>query len=182
MSSLGETFLESTTMLLFGKRFLGLTYVSPSSAGSTEGGGDDLSASQGPVRSILDDIGDAGSFARIYGFSYQGSYYKLPRPVLFLVRSEGTPAAPEGDGLQFSTRLTGVESKDWQFGSDILVWAVDTHDVAVRLDLEVGNFAQVLLQSSTSRRDEAVFRTHDVPRDGAGFQARMIGPHQDRRY
>ena len=31
-------------------------------------------------------MGDGGVFARIYGFSFEGHYYKLPRPVLFLVR------------------------------------------------------------------------------------------------
>jgi hypothetical protein len=32
------------------------------------------------------------SFARIYGFSYDGAYYELPRPTLFLIHGEGEPA------------------------------------------------------------------------------------------
>jgi hypothetical protein len=166
MSSMSETFLEPTRLLLFGKLFPELKYDPPANPAQPAPGDLPLSVRSLPA---------AGNFARIYGFSYEGHYYKLPRPLLFLVQGNGTTAIPQGGGQRFRTHLTGVEAKDWQFGNDILVWAVDERDVAVRLDLEIGTFDRVLLKPSIGGREEVpTFRNAIIP------QGRMIGPHQNR--
>jgi hypothetical protein len=168
MSSPVETFLEPTRVLLFGKVFSGLSYQAPPATTAPP-------MVQGALGSALQALGTGGRFARIYGFSYEGRYYKLSRPALFLVSGPGTSTVSGNGEPQFTTNLTGVEGKDWQFGTDILVWAVDKQDIAVRLDLEVGSFDQVLLQPSGGRQEEIpTFRNAMIP------QGRMLGPHQNR--
>jgi hypothetical protein len=218
-----ETFLEPTRIFLFGKKFSTLVYdPSPMSGGAdataraaaADKEFDDYTVSAeahealkndkpseaelptppGPVEHALRQVGDKAIFARIYGFSFEGHYYKLPRPVLFLVRGEGSSRSPEAVDNEpgFSTRFTGVEAKSWSFGSDIRVWAVDKHDIAVCLDVEVGTYDQVLLQSLIAAQDETSFRTAAASRTAAAartaaasrtaaaFRTAMVGPHQDR--
>ena len=151
----------------------------------------------GPVERALRAVQDKGIFARIYGFSFEGHYYKLPRPILFLVRGasevgdgvvRSRSRSPEGDsagrGDRFDTRFTGVEGKDWQFGSDIRVWAVDKYDIAVCLDLEVGRYEEVLLQSLAAAQEEGAFRSSwgnaGVYRNAASFRTSIVPRHQDR--
>jgi len=56
-------------------------------------------------------------FARIYSFSYEGHYYSLPRPLLFLVANNGHRAqdlnvtGPTG-AITFNTKYVGVEARD----------------------------------------------------------------------
>jgi hypothetical protein len=210
-----ETFLEPTRIFLFGKPFPTLKYdpdpmssgtgatgtasstvefepyTVPASSGSVRSGTQaGLPMPPGRVEQALRQVEDEGIFARIYGFSYEGHYYKLPRPVLFLVRGEGRSQPPEevgsGGASAFSTRFVGVEGKDWQFGSDIRVWAVDKHDIAICLDLEVGSYDQVLLQPVTAEPEESPFRTRAASgttaasRTRASFRGAAVGPHQDR--
>ena len=208
-----ETFLEPTRIFLFGKPFPTLEYKSdPMSRGGTTGTGGtsfdpefepyaepsaaggtspapELPMPPGQVEQALRQAADGGIFARIYGFSFEGHYYKLPRPSLFLVRGEGRKgsldeAGPGGRG--FSTRLVGVEAKDWHFGSDIRVWAVDRYDIAVCLDVEIGSYDEVLLQWLTDGDDDGAFRGAAAgrgaaaSRGAASFRGAALGPHQDR--
>jgi hypothetical protein len=149
-------------------------------------------------------------FARIYSFSYEGHYYRLPRPLLFLVNKPGKPVGgdstseavteaaaqalggsgrsefkPRGFPKKFSAKLTGVEARDWNFSEDILVWAVDRKDLAVCLDVEIGNYQEILLDSmiASDRRDEdrATRSRGDIIGRGAGsFRGDIIGPHQNK--
>ena len=102
---LEETFLEPTRIFLFGKKFPTLVYDPkpmskefeafnvPTASGPVE-----LPMPPGRVEQALRQAGAKGIFARIYGFSYEGHYYKMPRPLLFLVRGEGRARAPEESG------------------------------------------------------------------------------------
>jgi hypothetical protein len=150
-------------------------------------------------------------FARIYSFSYEGHYYRLPRPLLFLVNKPGIPvggdrteATKRNDdsgnpvngpsaGLRqrgvrparFSAKYTGVEARDWDFSADIMVWAVDRKDLTVCLDVEIGNYQEILLDSmiaSDRREDDRASRSRgDLIGRGAGsFRGDMIGPHQNK--
>jgi len=98
----------------------------------------------------LDDDFDP-ILARIYGFSFEGTYYDLPRPALFLVHGEGfdftefkvtkrstarAPAEPSTSGLGAS---------DFDFADDIRVWSYDKADYTIRMDVETGQFEDVLL-------------------------------------
>ena len=94
----------------------------------------------------------AGRFARIYGFSFEGSYYDLPRPVLFLVHGDGELVAE--DLGKFSparapspTGLTGLAAADFDFADGLRVWSYDKADYTIRMDVETGMFEDVLLAS-----------------------------------
>ena len=95
----------------------------------------------------------------------------------------------------FNTRFIGVEGKDWQFANDIRVWAVDKHDIAVCLDIEIGKYEQVLLESMIIASQEdggtrtamasrgtamASRGTAMATRSAASFRSAMVGPHQER--
>ena len=141
-------------------------------------------------------------FARIYSFSFEGHYYRLPRPLLFLLSGAGR--RPDEDPtawdfwdrhLAFSTKFAGTAGKEWQFSDDLRVWAVDRKDLAVCLDVEIANYQELLLDSmiaarrGTSSRGDMVSRGDVVGRGdggtasrgaGAGaFRGDMIGPHQN---
>src|SRR5262245_15816852 len=66
-------------------------------------------------------------FARIYSFAYEGQYYEMPRPVLFLVYGPGVlPETPN----DFQIANVGIAAKDWKFASDIRMWEVDDKDIS----------------------------------------------------
>jgi hypothetical protein len=186
-----ETFLEPTRIFLFGKKFPSLKYDPTSMSGGADAEARaeapqkeyedfkippaadaalkagkpqeaELPMPPSPVEWALRQVENDGIFARIYGFSFEGHYYKLPRPVLFLVREERArnPEEAVGGGWrQFNTRFTGVEGKDWQFSEDIMVWAVDRYDMAISLDVEIGSYDQVLLQSLTASQEDGAARS-----------------------
>jgi hypothetical protein len=88
--------------------------------------------------------------ARIYGFSFEGYYYDLPKPIVFLVHGDGEPAS-EARGQVNRARapanpsLTGLGQADFQFSDDIMVWSYDKADYTIRMDVETGMFEDVLL-------------------------------------
>lgn len=203
-----DTFFEPTRILLFGKKFPTLRYdpapmrqprglvpgdseftpyTLPPDPQVVDGVVDpppptDLPMPPGRVEQALREVGDEGIFARIYGFSFEGHYYKMPRPLLFLVQGDGDgqPEEPVNAGFrQFNARFAGVAGKDWQFGDDIRVWAVDKHDIAVCLDLEIDTYDEVLLES-LSGREESNFRGVVQARGVGYFRSAVFGPHQDR--
>ncbi len=91
------------------------------------------------------------SLARIYGFAYDGTYYELPEPTIFLVHGEGESATdhniPENQAgrAPLSPSESGVASADYQMSNDIRVWDYDKADYTIRMDVLTGQFEQVLL-------------------------------------
>ena len=81
-------------------------------------------------------------FARIYSFAYEGQYYELPRPTLFLVYGPGKEAETE---RSFTVQNVGIAAKDWKFASDIMMWEVDDKDVSMCIDIESGPMKEILL-------------------------------------
>jgi hypothetical protein len=209
-----ETFFEPTRIFLFGKQFAGLIY-DPAPMRDPRPGQAEAEWSTYPP-DALDKLGMPPSrlertlrrlgseeaqsgFARIYSFSFEGHYYKLPRPQLFLVAGPGANPQQVADGaMQFNTRRVGLEGKDWHFSEDIRVWAVDKKDLAICLDMEIGNYEQLLLESmmafeeemssrgaasargAVSARGAASARGAVSARGAASFRGAMVGPHQER--
>jgi hypothetical protein len=97
--------------------------------------------------------------ARIYGFSYEGAYFDLAHPVLFLVHGPGSPAVqssqitgPSNTVAQLARAprepsISGVAAADFGIADDIMVWSYDKADYTVRMDVETGMFEQVLLDA-----------------------------------
>lgn len=101
--------------------------------------------------------------ARIYGFSFEGHNYTLPKPAVFLVHTEGTevivhsPEAYAGDtngGGHTTLDASGVIARDWEFAAsdpvrkDLRMWEYDKGDFSIRLDIETGTFEEVLLEAA----------------------------------
>jgi hypothetical protein len=97
--------------------------------------------------------------ARIYGFSYEGTYYDLPCPALFLVHGTGERAVLNSNIVGQSQtdaqlarapqkpNLSGVAAADFGIADDIRVWSYDKADYTIRMDVETGMFEQVLLDA-----------------------------------
>jgi hypothetical protein len=159
-----ETLLSPSNILLYGRVVEDLDIVTPAAAhggarhspfvGDRTGGNLDLETQ------LIDT--DA-LFARIYGFSFEGAYYDLPRPALFLVHGPGElvttapsprraiegPKPPPPDPQQARApgepSLTGVAAADFQFVDGLMVWSYDKADHTIRMDVEAGEFEDVLL-------------------------------------
>lgn len=178
-TTLDPSFLAPTRIILFGKVFSGLSVNTVSSAAP--------SAAASSIAATLTGLSGGAQVARIFSFSYEGQYQKLPWPMLFVVSGPGTalPATPAIDDA-------GLEAQDWDFASDILAWPVDKADNAICLDLLIGRFDDVLLgqvalaqddataRSALASRSAATSRSAAVFRSAATFRSAMIGPHQDR--
>jgi hypothetical protein len=94
--------------------------------------------------------------ARIYGFSFEGHYYDLPKPAIFLVHGPGSD--PEAwrpainlpnarvDRAPADADRTGVASTPSSFSEDMRVWSYDKSDHSLRLDSDSGTFEQILLE------------------------------------
>ncbi|WP_170574277.1 hypothetical protein [Ruegeria atlantica] len=100
---------------------------------------------------IGDQFGGDARLARIYGFAYEGTYYELPEPTVFLVHGEGEKAAaPSGNSgadarSPLDPSVSGVAAADYQVSADVMVWNYDKADFTIRMDVMTGQFEQVLL-------------------------------------
>ena len=90
-------------------------------------------------------------FARIYGFSYEGRYYELPMPALFLVHGDGAIAETVAVDDARAARApddpsrSGMAAQDFSFADNLRVWSYDRADLSIRLDVDSGTFEQILL-------------------------------------
>jgi hypothetical protein len=115
-----------------------------------------------PSQIELQLLSDDSRFARIYAFSYEGVFYELPRPVVFLVHGPGVDASEGskggeagGDGPRDPNRarapgnpsLIGTSAADFQHADDVKVWSYDQADYTIRMDMDIGMFEQVLLDA-----------------------------------
>lgn len=117
--------------------------------------------------------------ARIYGFAYEGHYYDLAKPAIFLVHGEGTAAegAWQGTGdatddrwarTPAGTDRIGVAATSSAFAQDMRIWIYDKGDFSIRLDSESGPLEQILLEAELSSER---LRTYF-----AGSKVRLRGP------
>ncbi len=107
------------------------------------------------------DLDDA-SFAKIYGFSYEGRYFDLERPAIFLVHGEGEDLTDENPRA-FSPpgpSDSGLGAAEFQFARDMKYWEYDKADFTVRMDMFAGMFEEVLLGFELDGGDD--------PMDGGG--------------
>ncbi len=121
--------------------------------------------------------------ARIYAFSFEGQYYAVPRPPLFLVHGSGIPV---GNWAGPSTMdQAGVAGREWDFSgnwdqtsgvkpgpSDLNYWEYEKGDFSLRLDPEAGPFEQILLplvlRSGADRSDRSGAGVSGAGVSGAG--------------
>ncbi len=158
-----ETLLSPSNILLYGRVVQDLKVVQPQHSPFVPG-----AKRGGANRELADQLAEEdATFARIYGFSYEGTYYDLPRPMLFLVHGAGfsvtqnspkntvaengkpaTPipgAAPQQARAPGEPSISGMAATDVQFSDEIMVWSYDKSDQTIRMDTEAGEFEEVLL-------------------------------------
>lgn len=100
---------------------------------------------------------DDRQLARIYAFSFEGNFFEMTRPAIFLVHGPGTDVEeiPDAPGLELISRsppsptLTGLGSQMGSFARLLKVWLYDKSDFTLRLDLATGTFEQMLLGPET---------------------------------
>ncbi|WP_457939059.1 hypothetical protein [Mesorhizobium sp. 10J20-29] len=102
--------------------------------------------------------------ARIFSFAFEGTFYELARPAIFLVHGNGddpdAPPPPSGDFERLARspgRITrnGVGRHFGSFAMDMKVWVYDKADLSLRLDVESGAFEQILLEAEIAAEDDA---------------------------
>jgi hypothetical protein len=131
-----ETLLDPSLVRLFGRPFGGLTLSHAEPAAKS--GKSALKPS--PLGECLKAENDP-RLARIYGFSYEGSYYKLSKPYVFVVHGDGTKVGEVED-----MSALGVEfRRDEKFFDDVVMWAYDKVDMSVRIDIVSGPLDEILL-------------------------------------
>jgi hypothetical protein len=167
-----ENLFTPSAIKLFGREFKGLSVNQPLQDGQppleeraripAEKVQQALQAKQGyrqnagrlerALRKVAFDAADDNHarFARIYGFAYEGQYYELPRPILFLVYGPGKPAEEN----RFTVQNVGLAAKDWTFASDIMMWEFDDKDVSMCLDIESGPMKEILLNPVFEMEEE----------------------------
>ncbi|HVH03265.1 MAG TPA: hypothetical protein VM891_10030 [Amaricoccus sp.] len=154
-----ETLLSESTVLLFGRPITDITLDK-----GKHGGKGTLSALLAEPESRL---------ARIYSFAYQNEIIDLASPAIFLVPVEGKPI---GDAFRVET--TGLAHDDGRFAGDLRYWAVDRHDLSIRLDVMTGSFGRILLDYELAEDG-----LQDFVRGGAelGKPAALDGGRRPRR-
>jgi len=120
--------------------------------------------------------------ARIYAFSFEGAYYELSRPTIFLVHGMGSKIdeVPEVAGLEMISRapaapeVSGLSSQAGSFARGMKVWVYDKGDFTFRLDLLTGTFEQILLAIEGGAGDPR-FATSGVMTRSSGVMTRSSG-------
>lgn len=140
---MAETLLSFSEVLIYGRELSDLTYNRVPKGGKGDNKHlDKQFAVQG---------NDKPRFAKIYGFAFEGTYYDLPEPVIFMVHGDGEEVAKTNEPPNHASRapqepgLGGVAAADYQMADDIRVWRYDKADQTMRMDVMTGQFEQVLL-------------------------------------
>jgi hypothetical protein len=155
---MAETLLSTSNVLLFGRKVedLQIDHTKEHNPGARKGKNSLLRDQFTPEEGTGASKEKIACFARIYGFSYEGTYFDLPRPMLFLVHGAGEKVVLPSKGGGGATdanlarapqepSLSGVGAAEFQLADDIRVWSYDKADYTIRMDVETGMFEQVLL-------------------------------------
>jgi hypothetical protein len=111
---------------------------------------------KGANRQLESQLGLSAHFARIYGFSYEGRYYDVERPCIFIVHGKGElvnleetdpPGDPQDSRAPRPTYLTGLAAAGFDFADGLRVWSYDKADYSIRMDVETGMFEDILLDA-----------------------------------
>ena len=169
-----ETLLSPSNVLLYGRIVKDLRLVPPVEQASKDGGKAakerTKDAGEPPLEpprlganKFLEHQLQAkdAKLARIYGFSYDGHYYDLTSPTIFLVHGDGVdpqvprPAPPRErvSRAPANADLTGVAGMTGTFSEDMKVWAYDKGDFTIRMDIATGPFEEMLLEAELVAED-----------------------------
>jgi hypothetical protein len=163
-----ETLLSASRIKLYGRVLTDLQIDQSAGSPPEATHPNELGQNQFLRRQMVDTSGSPPTsqavLARIYAFSYGGHFYELSVPSIFLVHGSGedvTPTVPvqkgkgkpgdlagEGAVAPGTVDETGVPAKGWDFMEDIRMWQYDKGDFSMRLDVDSGQFEQILLEAT----------------------------------
>lgn len=185
-----ENLLSPTNITLFGRVF-------PLQV-DTDKIPDTLGANRFLRAQLLHEKGDDATkarFARIFAISYEGTFYHLSRPAVFLVHSEGkqihgaglpSRGAKEGgqtddtgliaEDFVFERSDQGNGANDLEAGQSVRYWEYDKGDFSLRLDIASGTFEEILLEAEV----DAQMQMSSAARMQSAGSARMQISHAAR--
>jgi hypothetical protein len=175
-----ETLLTPTSIKLYGRVVTGLTVPIPPAppAPATPPVPPVPPASLGANNFLENQLRAAGArFARIYGLSFEGHYYDLPKPAIFLVHGDGMAPVFRGN-YHTDVDSSGVVAREWEFADndpaagkqDLKMWEYEKGDFSIRLDIESGPFEQILLAAAL-RGGPAAASGADLRSSGADLRS-----------
>jgi hypothetical protein len=112
--------------------------------------------------------------ARIYGFSYLGSYYKLANPPVMRLYGEGIEVKPSYKP-ENSMDVLGVEFKNQDFVEGVRMWPADQLDVTVRIDITIASLRKILLDSDMSQDANVNCNVPPSRADVVGRDSGLVG-------
>ncbi|TIL72865.1 MAG: hypothetical protein E5Y65_28235 [Mesorhizobium sp.] len=155
-----ETLLGVSSVYLFGRLLEDVTLKGGDTYGNLPRPGNNnflrrqLEHVAGPAEKEHPDA----CLARIFSFSFEGAFYELAPPAIFLVHGAGLdpddPPPTDADNEVAYKRLsrvpgssarTGLGFQIGAFSKDMKVWIYDKSDHSLRLDAETGSLEQILL-------------------------------------
>ncbi|WP_135506998.1 hypothetical protein [Roseovarius aestuariivivens] len=146
---MSESLLSFSEVLLFGRILDDLVYQrrAPKTLGDNKHLDEQFALAENK------ELGQLPGFAKIYGFAWEGKYFDLPEPVIFLVHGDGVSATDGDLPGNLASRApndpskSGVAAADFQIANDIRVWSYDKADQSMRMDVSTGMFEQILLEA-----------------------------------
>ena len=144
-----ETLLSPSRILLYGRVVVDLQIVvPPPPPGPVPNSGVNVFL-ENQIRA------PGAALARIYGFSYEGHYYDLATPALFIVNGPGVdadakPAGPRVSRAPDVADKTGLGATCRSFSDDMRVWGYDKSEFTIRLDVGAGPLDEILLEAELS--------------------------------
>ncbi len=169
--ALGEGLLAPGAVRLFGRPFTGLSVGDLAASASRS---HPLAVAEREARKL----GREPGLARIYGFSYLGTYAKLSEPAVFLVFDAGEPVPAGAADPDASVGMAGCEYPTGVFAEGLRLWIIDQLDMLVRIDIRIGWAADLLLSEMNGDGAGGAARRADlVGRDAnlVGRDANLIG-------
>jgi hypothetical protein len=148
-----ESLLSASNIILFGRLFPLSVDTDQDGKNKDKADKDEKGALPGSNTFLRKQLNAPGArLARIYAFSYEGGFYNLPKPAVFLVHGEGTPIAGFVDSKAFPPGVSnsGLIARDFGFEPDAKFWEYDKSDLTLRLDIVSGSFDEVLLDAALS--------------------------------
>lgn len=173
MPTLPESLLSDSTVWLFGRVLLDLTFANKEERAKHYTG-------RGSATQLLRDelLSDDPQLARVYAFAFQNELFDMVKPALFVVNGPGTDLAG-GVSKNSSVGTLGVGQIGGLLASDLKGWAYDRDDFSVRLDVMTGPFDRILLDYELADEGFQPF----APRGGGelGRPGPMGGRRRGRR-
>jgi hypothetical protein len=184
---MSETLLTQSAVKMFGRLLKGVSLTPPLAPGDVSDLGFNKFLRQqlmGPPGGNREKENNPG-LARIYAFSFEGAFYNLPRPAIFLVHGPGKNIQGSGtfdDGKGPVLNDSGIPTRDFVFETDVRYWEYDKDDLSLRLDSFSGTLDDILIEDSLSpsSRSSIVSRSSMAARSSAAADPDVAMRHRLR--